>query len=81
MNTVPCGDHRNIHFSHVQTKGSYHRQNQLPCEDVVLMRAARDHLFCGLADGQSGAKHGTEGGRFCRKQFLIILNLSVSGMY
>ena len=65
MNTVSCGVYHNMNFSHAQMKGSCHRQNQHPCEDVVLMRTARDYLFYGLADGQSGAKYGAEGGRIC----------------
>ena len=67
MNTVPCGVYYNINFSHAQIKGSYHQQNQHPCEDVVLMRTTRDYLFYGLADGQSGAKNGTAGGQVCLK--------------
>lgn len=63
MNTVPCGVNYNTIFSHVQIKGSYHQQNQHHCEDVVLMRTTRDYLFYGLADGQSSAKYGAEGGR------------------
>lgn len=65
MITIPCDTYHNITFSHAQIQGSRHRQNQHPCEDVVLVRATQDYLFCGLADGQSGTRYGAEGGRVC----------------
>ena len=65
MNIVSCDISHNMHFSHTQIQGSCHRQNRHPCDDVVLMRTTRNYLFCGLADGQSGAKNGTAGGQVC----------------
>lgn len=65
MNTIPCGGNYNICFSHAQIQGFYHRQNQHPCDDIVLTRTTQDYLFCGLADGQSNAKYGSEGGKIC----------------
>ena len=65
MITIPCDTYQNITFSHAQIQGSRHRKNQLPCEDVVLMRDTSDYLFYGLADGQSGTRYGAEGGEVC----------------
>ena len=64
MNTIPCGPSRLL-LSHVRIPGSRHRQNLQPCEDSVLLDNDGDYLFCGLADGQSGAPWGAEGGRAC----------------
>lgn len=65
MNTITLDSRYDIVASHVQVKGSRHRRNQQDCEDVVLMRATNDYLFCGLADGQSGTQYGADGGRVC----------------
>lgn len=65
MNTIPCDTYHNITFSHAQVKGFRHQQKQHPCGDVVLTRTTQDYLFCGLADGQSSAKYGAEGGKIC----------------
>ena len=65
MNTVTLDKRYDIVTSHAQIKGSRHRRNQQGCEDVVLMCATNDYLFCGLADGQSGTQYGAAGGRVC----------------
>ena len=65
MNTITLGSRYDIVTSHAQVKGSKHRRNQQTCEDVVLIRATNDYLFCGLADGQSDTKYGVDGGRKC----------------
>lgn len=49
----------------IQACGSRHRHAGQPCEDVTLTRIDGDLLFCGLADGQSGTRYGSEGGRAC----------------
>lgn len=54
-----------ITVSRIQTEGSYHREHHQPCEDAVFLRTAPDCLFCGLADGQSGTRYGSIGGRAC----------------
>lgn len=54
-----------ISVSCMQTSGSRHREQQQPCEDTVFLHTADDYLFCGIADGQSGAPYGREGGMVC----------------
>lgn len=49
--------------SYSQTEGRRHREAACPCEDVVVIRSEEDWLFCGIADGQSGAQYGAEGGK------------------
>lgn len=65
MDRIFCGDEHEIAFSYVRTPGSRHREKKMPCEDVVWIRKSREWLFCGLADGKSGARYGAEGGRLC----------------
>lgn len=65
MNTFPCGSCRDLVISHAQVGGSRRHRDPHTCEDVIWMQTSGDHLFCGLADGQSGAKHGAEGGKVC----------------
>ena len=67
MNTISCGTDHIISFSYTQIKGSSCREKRKASEDAVWIQTARDYLFCGLADGQSGAEFGAEGGRVCLK--------------
>ena len=54
-----------IGISHARLSGACHRKARHPCEDVVLLRSTPEQLFCGLADGHSGARYGAEGGQAC----------------
>ncbi len=65
MNTVSHYLPGNIAVSCIQTAGARHRDKQQPCEDSTFLRSTQDWLFCGIADGQSGAPYGREGGRAC----------------
>lgn len=65
MEAIACGATRNIICSHAQIEGSIHRQHQQTCEDAVFRHLTDRYLFYGLADGQSGAAYGMEGGRAC----------------
>lgn len=65
MNIIPYGSSGRILVSLIQMAGSRHQNCQQPCEDAVFLRVTGDFLFCGLADGQSGAAYGAEGGRAC----------------
>ena len=65
MITIPAGYSRSITVSQALTEGLRHRNAQQPSQDSVLLRAAGDFLFCGIADGQSGTRYGAEGGRAC----------------
>lgn len=61
--TISDASCRNVSVSYVLVEGSRHSQQGLPCEDVVVVRESGDCLFCGIADGKSGALYGAEGGR------------------
>lgn len=65
MKTVSHYVSGTIAVSGIQTVGTFHREAHLPGGDAVVLRADRDHLFCGLADGQSGTRCGQEGGSAC----------------
>lgn len=65
MNQLVCGSSHHILFSHVQLEGSQHQLEQMPCEDAVFQKTEDSCLFYGLADGQSGAEYGPEGGMAC----------------
>lgn len=57
-----CGE---TAVSVIQRQGRRHREREESCGDVTLIRREKDHLFLGLADGQSGAVYGAEGGMAC----------------
>lgn len=61
MNITPW----DFSLSHARITGARHKENLQPCEDAVVLRSTEEYLFCGLADGQSGATRGAEGGRAC----------------
>lgn len=56
---------RKISTESCQKTGTRHLQAGQPCEDVVVIIREPEFWFCGLADGQSGKRHGAEGGRAC----------------
>lgn len=62
MNTTKLWE---ISAESCQKTGRRHLQAGQPCEDAALLIREPDFLFCGLADGQSGKRHGAEGGRAC----------------
>lgn len=55
----------NITISCIQAAGSDHKKHQQICEDTVFLHTTEDCLFCGIADGQSEALYGREGGKAC----------------
>ena len=63
--SISCNPSCEVTVSHSQVAGKHHRENGQSCEDVVLLQKSQNCLFCGIADGQSGAEYGAEGGRVC----------------
>lgn len=63
MNIVLREEPQSIKLSHAQAVGRLHRERGKPCEDTVVVHDFPEFLFCGLADGKSGANYGAEGGR------------------
>lgn len=62
---IPHMTTRNIVVSYANKTGDDTFQKHRPCEDAIYSREAPSFLFYGLADGQSGAKHGASGGYAC----------------
>lgn len=60
-----CDPSCEVTVSHGQVTGRHHREKGQSCEDVMLLKRSQNCLFCGIADGQSGAEHGAKGGRAC----------------
>lgn len=52
-----------IKLSYTQVRGHLHRERDKPCEDIIVERSHPEYVFCGIADGKSGAEFGAEGGR------------------
>lgn len=50
-----------------QQTGSQNRSMGKPCEDVIFTRETPELCFWGLADGQSGTRHGAQGAEACLK--------------
>lgn len=51
--------------SWAQIPGTRHRETRQSCQDVIFLSATPDCFFCGLADGQSGTRYGSDGGTAC----------------
>ena len=65
MHICSWGTEHNLVCSHAQIEGYIHRENNHLCDDAVFCKLTDRYLFYGLADGQSGAAYGMEGGRAC----------------
>lgn len=63
MNYVLKEKFRQMKLSYVQVPGRLHRERDEPCGDIVVVQSHPEYLFCGIADGKSGAEFGAEGGR------------------
>ena len=63
MNYVLREESRFINLSYTQVRGRLHRERDKPCGDFVVVQSHPEYLFCGIADGKSGAEFGAEGGR------------------
>ena len=63
MNYVFEEKSRLIKLSCTQVRGRLHREKNESCEDIVVVQSHPEYLFCGIADGKSGAEFGVEGGR------------------
>lgn len=65
MNVVSRYPSGAVMVSWAQAEGLCRRENNQSCDDTVFLCVTPDYLFCGLADGQSGARYGGAGGRIC----------------
>ena len=63
MNYVLKEKSQIIKLFYTQVRGRLHREREEPCEDIVVVQSHPEFLFCGIADGKSGAEFGAEGGR------------------
>lgn len=63
MNYVLKEKFRQMKLSYVQVPGRLHRERDEPCGDIIVVQSHPEYLFCGIADGKSGAEFGAEGGR------------------
>lgn len=63
MNYVLREESRFINLSYTQVRGRLHRERDELCGDIVVVQNHPEYLFCGIADGKSGAEFGAEGGR------------------
>lgn len=69
VHDLPSGINRLL----FQQTGFQNRSMGKPCEDVIFTRETPELCFWGLADGQSGARYGAQGGQACLKALETLL--------